>query len=99
MHTKLLSTKFIVVILLLITNLAQAQSYYSKEKEVLDNIAMLIKEGEYNKLSDYFNNMVELRIPEKEGVFSKTQSKFILKDFFSENTPKSLEFEKWGESE
>lgn len=97
MISKLLSTTFIVL-LFGIANIAFTQDYYSKEKEILDNIAQLIKEKNANDLSEYFGTSIQLKIPGNKGIFSNRQSKFLLKKFFNDHSPVHISFEKREEN-
>lgn len=97
MISKLLSTTFIAL-LFGVVNTTFAQDHYSKEKEILDNIAQLIKEKNTNDLSDYFGNSIQLKIPGNKGIFSSKQSKFLLQEFFTENSPVNITFEKREEN-
>ncbi len=49
-------------------------------------------------LSNDFNNSIQLAVPGKEGVYSKSQAKIILSDFFDNNAPKSASIESQGQS-
>lgn len=64
----------------------------------IDVIAELIGIADHEELSNHFNTLIELSLPENEGTYSKTQSKFILKDFFKKNPPVSFEIKHQGES-
>ncbi len=46
--------------------------------------------GNAEKLASYFNNNIELVLPQKSGIFSRSQAQMILKDFFSNNPPSSF---------
>ncbi len=46
--------------------------------------------GNAEKLASYFNENIELVIPQKSGIFSKSQAQMILKEFFSTNPPSSF---------
>ncbi|MBN2523546.1 MAG: DUF4783 domain-containing protein [Bacteroidales bacterium] len=46
--------------------------------------------GDASKLSQYFNQTIELTFFEKEEIYSKTQAEIILRDFFAKNPPKQF---------
>jgi hypothetical protein len=53
-------------------------------------IVNAISSGNAVSLSRYFNTSVEMTVLEQEGVYSKTQAEMIVKDFFTQNTPKQF---------
>ena len=70
----------------------------SLNDDVAENIASAIRIGNYKELTKYFNSTIDLALPEKEGVFSKTQAELIMKDFFFKNPPKSFLINNQGTS-
>lgn len=62
-------------------------------------IAEAIKESDYNKIHEYLNDMVELTIPGNEGTFSKSQTKFILKEHFQKYPPVTFIIKHKGSSD
>ncbi len=46
-----------------------------------------IENGDAKALSSYFNQSIELKIIDKEGIYGKKQAEILLKDFFSDNKP------------
>ncbi len=52
-------------------------------------IATAFKTGNAKELSKYFSPNVELKVFNKEDVYSKTQAEIIVKDFFTKNQPKN----------
>src|ERR1035437_2605928 len=52
-----------------------------------EGIFSALKAGNSKELSKFFNANIELVILDKEGVYSKTQSEIILRDFFNKNIP------------
>ncbi len=52
-------------------------------------IANAFKNGNAKELSKHFSADVELKIFNKEDVYSKTQAEIIVKDFFTKNQPKN----------
>ncbi|MBN1597913.1 MAG: DUF4783 domain-containing protein [Bacteroidales bacterium] len=43
--------------------------------------------GNSSKLSEYFNQTIELTLFDKEEIYSKTQAEIIMRDFFTQNKP------------
>ncbi len=50
-------------------------------------ITKSLKTGDYIELSSHFDSNLELTILNNEAIYSKTQIKTILKDFFEKNKP------------
>ncbi len=48
----------------------------------LDDVIVAIKAGNANQVSKYFDNTVEISMPEKSNSYSKSQAELVLKDFF-----------------
>jgi hypothetical protein len=57
------------------------------QAQVPDKIYSALRTGNATELAQHFNNNVELVILDKEGIFSKNQAEFIIKDFFAKNKP------------
>jgi len=53
-------------------------------------IITAVSGGNAEKLANYFNDNIELVIPQKSGIFSKSQAQMILKEFFTKNPPSSF---------
>lgn len=58
--------------------------------EIPGQIISSFKDGDASKLSQYFNQTIELTFFEKEEIYSKTQAEIILRDFFTKNPPKQF---------
>jgi len=48
-----------------------------------ENILSSIKNSDAEKLSEYFDSNIDLKILEKENIFSKAQAKILVRDFFA----------------
>lgn len=70
------------IFVLLIATIAHAN--------IFDDITEAIKTGDTEKLSEFFNENIEIKILEEENVYSKSQANLILKSFFKENTPQKF---------
>lgn len=49
------------------------------------SIITATKNANAKELSNYFNGKIELVLPQKSGVFSSSQAKLVLDDFFKNN--------------
>jgi hypothetical protein len=56
---------------------------------VSESITTAFKSGSSKELAKYFGSNVELKILNKEEVYSKAQAEIILKDFFTKYPPKN----------
>jgi len=54
--------------------------------------------GNYSSLSNLFSDSVDLTVRDTDGIFSKTQAKGVLKNFFEKNQPKSFQIKHQGSS-
>jgi hypothetical protein len=59
--------------------------------DISDEVAASVKTGNAASVAKYFSANVDLKILDKEDVYSKAQAELILKDFFSKNPIKSFE--------
>jgi len=50
--------------------------------QIPDGIARATENADAGELSSYFNVKIELVLPEKSGVFSDSQAKLVLEEFF-----------------
>src|SRR5690606_18773614 len=57
--------------------------------DVIEEIAVHMKNGDVKSLSNYFASTVELSILNQEEIYSNVQAGIILKDFFQKNPAKS----------
>ena len=55
--------------------------------------------GDAAAIAAYFNNSVEVNLPQHNGIFQKDQASMLLKNFFSTHPPKSFEIKHEGGSE
>ncbi|MDZ7741820.1 MAG: DUF4783 domain-containing protein [Bacteroidota bacterium] len=67
-----------------------------KNDKDLEKISTALKEADHEKLHNYCNDMVEISVPGNEGTYSKTQAKFILRDFFREYPVKDFRIKHEG---
>jgi len=49
-----------------------------------------LREGNAAQIATYFDNTVEITLPEKSNNYSKSQAEVILRDFFNNNPVKSF---------
>ena len=51
--------------------------------DVLDSIASVIRSGNAESLSGYFDASIDVTIIDKESVYSKAQAQMVVRDFFA----------------
>jgi|LakMenEpi03Aug12_release.lakeMendotaPanAssembly.Ray.scaffolds.fasta_scaffold1634318_1 hypothetical protein len=66
--------------------------------DIMEELNVAFKKGDYRTFSKYFANNVELNIPGNEGQFSKAQAEQILRDFFYKNQARDHSIAHQGES-
>ena len=49
----------------------------------IDNVISSIKSGNSTQLSSYFDNTIEITLPEKSNNYSKNQAEIVMRDFFA----------------
>ena len=57
----------------------------------VDDVVTALKNGSAAQLSRYFDNTIDISLPEKTNVYSKSQAELVLRYFFSNNIVKSFE--------
>ena len=79
---------------LTISTLLSSFTFFSSIEEVIT----AIKAGNASEVARYFDNTVEINLPDKSNSYSKSQAELVLKDFFSTNTVKSFTVNHKGEN-
>jgi len=69
-----------------------------EDTDVIKDIAFVISAADATKLATYFNETVDLTLPDNEGTYSKAQAELIMKDFFAKNPPDTFEINHQGSS-
>lgn len=64
----------------------------------IDEVVTALKNGDAAQIAKYFDNTVEITMPDKSNSYSKNQAEVVLKDFFSTNGVKSFEVNHKGEN-
>ena len=58
--------------------------------DVIDDIAKAVRSGNPKNISKYFIENIEMKMIDKEQVYSKQQGEMILKDFFGKHPVKAF---------
>jgi Domain of unknown function (DUF4783) len=64
----------------------------------IEDIVMAMKSGNASQLSRYFDNRVDITLPDKTDNYSRTQAEMVLRDFFSNNSVRNFEIRYKGEN-
>ena len=63
----------------------------------IDEVIGALRSGNSTQLSAYFDENVELTLPDKSDSYSKAQAQLIVKDFFGNNGVRGFELKHKGE--
>ena len=64
----------------------------------IDDVVSALKTGNASQLSKFFDNNVEVSMPDKSNNYSKSQAEMVLKDFFSMNNVQGFDVIHKGEN-
>ena len=64
----------------------------------IDEVIGALRSGNASELAKYFDDNVELTLPDKSDNYSKAQALLIVKDFFSNNDVKGFDLKHKGDS-
>lgn len=67
-------------------------------QDSMDGVIGALRSGNSSELSKYFDDNVELTLPDKSDSYSKAQAQLIVKDFFGNNGVKGFELKHKGDS-
>lgn len=56
----------------------------------IDEVISALKAGNSADMAKFFDNTVEINMPDKSNDYSKSQAELVLKDFFSSNAVKGF---------
>ena len=67
-------------------------------QSAIDGVISALRSGNSSQLSAYFDDNVELTLPDKSDSYSKAQAQLIVKDFFGNNGVRGFELKHKGDS-
>ena len=82
--------------ILLIVLLAMTPGFAQQKN--IDAVIIALRAGSASELSKYFDDNVELTLPDKSDSYSKAQAQLIIRDFFGNNGVKGFELKHKGDS-
>jgi hypothetical protein len=68
------------------------------EQNTIDDVIGALRSGNSSELSRYFDENVDLTLPDKSDSYSKAQAQLIVKDFFTNNGIKGFDLKHKGDS-
>jgi len=90
-----MSKKIVLIVFAFILSMPLiAQDYES----AFQQMKVAFNNGDYANISNLFSDSVDLTVNSTNGIFSKTQAKGILKNFFESDKPKSFQLKHQGSS-
>lgn len=72
-------------------------SSFKTQESNLEGVISALKSGSSSDLSKYFDDSVELTLPDKSDNYSKAQAQQIVRDFFANNGVKGFELKHKGD--
>ena len=73
-------------------------SSFKLQSSSIDEVISALRVGNSTELSRYFDENVELTLPDKADSYSKAQAQLIVKDFFGNNGVKGFDLKHKGDS-
>ena len=64
----------------------------------IDEVIAGMNKGNSTEIAKFFDNTVEINMPDKSNSYSKSQGELVLKDFFNSNSVKAFEIIHKGEN-
>ena len=71
---------------------------FTLQRSSIDEVIGALRSGNSTQLSNFFDDNVELTLPDKSDSYSKAQAQLIIKDFFANNGVKGFELKHKGDS-
>ena len=71
---------------------------FTLQRSSIDEVIGASRSGNSTQLSNFFDDNVELTLPDKSDSYSKAQAQLIIKDFFANNGVKGFELKHKGDS-
>lgn len=71
---------------------------FTLQRSSIDEVIAALRSGNSTQVSGFFDDNVELTLPDKNDSYSKAQAQLIIKDFFTNNGVKGFELKHKGDS-
>ena len=73
-------------------------SSFTMQSGSIDDVIGALRSGNSSELSRYFDEKVDLTLPDKADSYSKAQAQLIVKDFFGNNGVRGFDLKHKGDS-
>ena len=64
----------------------------------IDDVIAAMKTGDASEVAKFFDDNIEISVPDKSNSYSKSQGELVLKDFFTTNVVKNFDVLHKGEN-
>ena len=81
---------FIVGLILVLSTSAQGQAFKGEPEDLIDSIMVCLESHNANKIVKHLNDPIDLKINKKKGIYSHSQAKILISDFFRDYPVSSL---------
>jgi len=82
--------RFLKYILIIAIQVLSVTSFAQQKQELPRGLVTAFQQGNSISLATYFSDRIELKIQDKEAIYSRSQAKQIMAKFFAKYNPKSL---------
>jgi len=82
--------RFLKYILIIAIQVLSVTSFAQQKQELPRGLVTAFQQGNSISLATYFSDRIELKIQDKEAIYSRSQAKQIMAKFFAKYKPKSL---------
>ena len=82
--------RFIKYILIIAIQVLSITAFAQQKQELPKGLVTAFQQGNSISLATFFSDRIELKIQDKEAIYSRSQAKQIMAKFFAKYKPKSL---------
>ena len=82
--------RFIKYILIIAIQVLSVTAFSQQKRDLPEGLETAFQQGNSISLATFFSDRIELKIQNKEAIYSRSQAKQIMAKFFLQNKPKSL---------
>lgn len=82
--------RFLKYILVIAIQIFSITAFSQQKQDLPKGLVTAFQQGNSISLATYFSDRIELKIQDKEAIYSKSQAKQIMARFFAKYKPKSL---------
>lgn len=82
--------RFLKYILIIAIQVLSISAFAQQEQDLPKGLVTSFQQGNSISLANFFSDRIELKIQDKEAIYSRSQAKQIMAKFFAKYKPKSL---------